>query len=97
MQKDQIIQQIKTIIADHGTFDIGSLVDPTIPSLSHRGNLIALLESFSLDNAIVVVYNNAYSIVDTYRLSYIDMALDTLKQVLDVCLLYGDAMQYSEE
>ncbi len=88
MKKQHIIQDIQHIIYCYGIFDIGEVQSEVSPSLDTRGNLVSLIEDFREDNAIVVVYNDSYSIVDTYRLSYSNMCVDTLKQIHIICLLY---------
>lgn len=83
-----LAQDIQQVIARHGIFDIGEVLDATSPSLQNRGNLTSLIEEFRQEECIVVTYNNDYSIVDTYRLSYSDMTARELGEVLDICLLY---------
>ena len=90
MKKQHIQQDIGSIISRYGIFDIGEVQGEVSPSIETRGNLTSLLEEFRQDHAIVVVYNNNYSIVDTYRLSYTDMPLDTLKEVQALCLQYEE-------
>ena len=87
-RKELLAQDIQQVIARHGIFDIGEVLDATSPSLQNRGNLTSLIEEFRQDHCIVVTYNNDYSIVDTYRLSYSDMTARELGEVLDICLLY---------
>ncbi len=86
-KKEIIIQDIQYIISQYGIFDIQEVL-ATSPSVDTRGNLKSLIEGFQTNNAIIVVYNRDYTIVDTYRLSYEDMSLNTLKQVRAGCLLY---------
>lgn len=88
MKKAQIIQNIQDIISQNGIFDVADIQANYSPSIPTRGNLTSLVESFSLGYGIVVVYNRDYSIVDTYRLSYLEMYVDTLKQIRILCLLY---------
>lgn len=90
MKKLHITQDIGSIISRYGIFDIAEVCGEISPSLDTRGNLTSLIEEFRTDHAIVVVYNNDYSIVDTYRLSYTDMPLDTLKEVRELCLQYQE-------
>ena len=90
MKKQHIQQDIGSIISRYGIFDIGEVQGEVSPSIETRGNLTSLLEEFRQDHAIVVVYDSNYSIVDTYRLSYIDMPLDTLKEVQALCLQYEE-------
>lgn len=88
MKKDLIIQDISEVIARQGMFSIGEVEIESSPSLDTRGNLESFVEVFYLDHAIVVVYNRDYSMVDSYRLSYTDMPLNTLKEIRKVCLEY---------
>ena len=93
MKKQHIIQDIQHIIYCYGIFDIGEVQAEVSPSLDTRGNLTSLIEDFREDNVIVVVYNDSYSIVDTYRLSYTDIPLVTLKEVHSICLQYQQLQQ----
>ena len=90
MKKEHIIQDINHILYCYDMFDIGEVQGEVSPSIETRGNLVSLLEEFRQDHAIVVVYDSNYSIVDTYRLSYTDMPLDTLKEVRALCLQYEE-------
>ena len=93
MKKEHIIQDINHILYCYDMFDIGEVQGEVSPSIETRGNLVSLLEEFRQDHAIVVVYDSNYSIVDTYRLSYIDMPLVTLKEVRELCLQYQQLQQ----
>lgn len=88
MGAELIIQEIKRVIAKEGMFSIGEVQIESSPSLDTRGNLESFVEVFYLDHAIVVVYNRDYNMVDSYRLSYTDMPLSTLKEIRKVCLEY---------
>lgn len=90
MKKEHIIQDINHILYCYDMFDIGEVYGEVSPSIETRGNLVSLLEEFRQDHAIVVVYDSNYSIVDTYRLSYTDMPLVTLKEVRALCLQYEE-------
>ena len=90
MKKEHIIQDINHILYCYDMFDIGEVQGEVSPSIETRGNLVSLLEEFRQDHAIVVVYDSNYSIVDTYRLSYTDMPLVTLKEVRALCLQYEE-------
>ena len=83
-----LAHDIEHIIARHGIFDIGEVLDATSPSIANRGNLTSLIEEFREKYCIVVTYNDDYSIVDSYRLSYSEMTARELGEVLDICLLY---------
>lgn len=88
MKKDLIIQDISEVIARQGMFSIGEVETASSPSLDTRGNLESFVGAFYLDHAIVVVYNRDYNMVDSYRLSYTDMPVDTLKEIRKICLEY---------
>lgn len=92
-RKMLLVQDIQHIIYCYGIFDIGEVQGEISPSVPTRGNLISLVESFQTDHAFVDVYDRGNDIVDTYRLSYTDMPLDTLKEVRAVCLLYQQLKQ----
>lgn len=90
------VEYIQRLISRYGIFDIDEVETDCSPSVSTRGNLTSYIEGFQTDSAIVVVYTRDNDIVDTYRLPYIDMPLDTLKQVLVVCLLYQEVQLEQE-
>lgn len=90
MKKLHLLQDIGSIISRYGIFDIGEVYGEASPIIETRGNLVSVLEEFRQDHATVVVYDSNYSIVDAYRLSYIDMPLDTLKEVRELCLQYEE-------
>lgn len=88
MKKLLLVQDIQKVVSKWGIFSIGEVQIESSPLLDTRGNLESYVEAFYLDHAIVVVYNRDYSIVDDYRLSYLDMPLSTLREIRNVCLEY---------
>ena len=83
IQKNKLIDDIQKIVKEFGSFttaDISADCDISIPNV---GNHIHLASFFKYDSADVDVYedNRDYEI-DQYNLSYRDMDIDTLGEVL---------------
>jgi hypothetical protein len=82
-EKSNTIDSIQKIIKEFGSFttvDIMADCDISIPSI---GNHIHLANSFYYDNADVEVYEDGgENEIDTYELSYRDMELEQLQEIL---------------
>jgi hypothetical protein len=87
--KEAIIRKIQAIVREYGSFttaDIEASCDVSIPSI---GNHIHLASFFKYDSADVDVYNDGdENEIDQYNLSYWDMDIDTLTEVLEYANQY---------
>ncbi len=81
--KNKLINDIQKIVKEFGSFstaDISADCDVSIPTI---GNHIHLANIFNYDNAEVEVYEDGgENEIDSYSLSYRDMNIDTLGEVL---------------
>jgi hypothetical protein len=87
--KEAIIRKIQAIIKEFGTFttaDITADCDVSIPII---GNHIHLANIFNYSDADVEVYEDGgENEIDSYKLSYWDMDIDTLTEVLEYANQY---------
>ena len=83
IQKNRLIADIQKIIANFGCFntaDIEAECDVAIPS---KDNFIHLASWFNYGEAVVEVYEDGgENEIDTYHLSYHDMEIEQLEEVL---------------
>jgi hypothetical protein len=81
-----VLSNIKRIVKDFGIFstaDILAECDVCIPTID---GLIHLASIFNYDNADVEIYRDGEeNEIDSYKLSYYDMNIDTLNDVLEYC------------
>jgi hypothetical protein len=95
--KKNLIVDIQKIIGEFGSFntaDIEADCDVSIPTI---GNHIHLAGWFNYSDATVEVYENGgENEIDSYRLSYYDMDIDTLEEVLKYAQDY-EAMCLQDE
>jgi hypothetical protein len=96
--KEAIIRKIQAIIKEFGTFttaDITADCDVSIPVI---GNLIHLANMFNYSDADVEVYEDGgENEIDSYKLSYWDMDIDTLNEVLEYANQYEAVCIKDEE
>lgn len=83
IQKNRLIADIQKIIGEFGSFntsDIEAECDVEIPS---KDNFIHLAGWFNYSDATVEVYENGgENEIDNYRLSYYDMEIEQLEEIL---------------
>lgn len=84
--KAELIEKIQDIIKEWGsfsTFDINADSDVSIPVI---GNHIHLANIFNFDTVNVEVYEDGGdNEIDSYDLSYYDMDVETLNEILTYC------------
>lgn len=87
--KEAVIRKIQAIIKDFGDFttaDITADCDVSIPVI---GNHIHLANMFNYSDADVEVYEDGgENEIDSYKLSYWDMDIDTLTEILEYANQY---------
>jgi len=87
--KEAIIRKIQAIIKEFGSFttaDVSADCDVSIPAI---GNHIHLANRFNFGDANVEVYEDGgENEIDTYKLNYWDMDIDTLTEVLEYANQY---------
>jgi hypothetical protein len=99
MEKEQIIEEIKGIIENHGSFGSGEVEQAGgsySPCVNEMGNLVALAEYFNGTGVEVNVYNpNSFSSdpIDDYELTYEELEKDVLEEILDLCEQYKESQE----
>lgn len=91
MQKRTIIKNIKSIIENYGTFNIGEVEGADGICVNEMGNLVALAEYFNGTTIEVNVYDpNSFSSdpISDYELTYEELDKDTLEQILFIAELF---------
>jgi len=85
--KQDLIIEIKEIILNYGEFSIGEMEASYSPSVpNQKGNLSHLIEYFNKDIVDVEVWNeNLGASVDNYILTYEELDIETLKEILELC------------
>ncbi len=95
--KRKIIEKIKAITKEFGSFGIGEVQADCSPCVNSIGRLVALAEHFS-DNVDIEVYDpkkfNSDSI-DSYTVEYEELEEDILEEILGYATIY-EADQIAE-
>jgi hypothetical protein len=87
--KEAIIRKIQAIVKEFGSFTTADIEASCDVSISSIGNHIHLASFFKYDSADVDVYNDGNeNEIDQYNLSYWDMDIDTLTEVLEYANQY---------
>ena len=82
--KDKTIDSIQKIIKEFGCFTTADILAECDINVLSVGSLIHLANSFHFDHADVEVYEDGgENEIDTYTLSYQDMELEQLQEILD--------------
>jgi hypothetical protein len=96
MQKEEIVQQIKEIIAEFGGFGTGEVEADCSPCVGSLGNYVGLAEEFNLNGVEVNVYMpSGFSSdpVDDYELTYEELEKDVLEEILALCEQYKESQE----
>ena len=96
MQKEEIVQQIKEIIAEFGGFGTGEVEVDCSPCVGSLGNYVGLAEEFNLNGVEVNVYMpSGFSSdpVDDYELTYEELEKDVLEEILALCEQYKESQE----
>jgi hypothetical protein len=81
--KNKLIDDIQKIVKEFGSFSTADISADSDVSIPTNGNHIHLANIFNYDNAEVEVYEDGgENEIDGYFLSYHDMDIDTLEEVL---------------
>ena len=88
--KKEVIEQIKEIISEYGSFSTGEVQASYSPSVpNQKGNLDHLIERFNLLDVEVDVYDDEVE-VDNYTLTYDDLDEETLEYILELAQAYKE-------
>jgi hypothetical protein len=94
MEKEQIIEEIKGIIENYGSFgsdEVEQAGGSYSPCVNEMGNLVALAECFNSTAIAVNIYDpTSFSSdpIDDYDLTYEELDKDTLEQILFIAELF---------
>ena len=91
MQKKTIIKNIKGIIENYGSFNIGEVDGADGICVNEMGNFMGLAETFNATNIEVNIYEpSSFSSdsIESYELDYEELTKETLEQILFVSELY---------
>ena len=85
--KKDLISEIKEIIDNYGAFSTGEVQASCSPSVpNQKGNLAHLIEYFSKEKVDVEVWSESIGeSVDNYSLTYKELNIETLKEILELC------------
>lgn len=96
--KEAVIRKIQAIIKEFGTFTTADILADCDVSIPVIGNLIHLANMFNYSDADVEVYEDGgENEIDSYKLSYWDMDIDTLTEVLGYANQYEAVCLQDEE
>lgn len=80
-KKQIVIEKIKTIIKEWGSFNTAEVEADCSPCVNNIGRFTALAERFG-DDVEVVVYNEDGNEMDSYSLEYEELTIDILNEIL---------------
>lgn len=90
-KKTIVIENIKKIIDEWGSFSVGEVEADCSPCVNNIGGLTALAERFGVD-VDVVVYDKDGNEHDSYSLEYEELELDVLEEILTLADQYEAIM-----
>ena len=91
--KKEVIEQIKEIISEYGSFSTGEVQASYSPSVpNQKGNLVHLVEYFNQDDVEVEVYDDEIE-VDSYTLTYEELDQENLEYILELAQAYKEIQE----
>lgn len=91
-EKQKLIDKIKSIINEWGSFSVGEVQADCSPCVKSIGSLTALAERFG-SNVDVVVYDKNGNEHDSYTMAYEELDVDVLEEILTLAEQY-EASEY---
>jgi hypothetical protein len=91
MEKQEIINKIRSIVVNYGSFSIGEVDGVNGICVNEMGRFIALAEYFNSTTIEVKVYDpSSFSSdeVDSYELTYDELSIEVLEEILFTADLY---------
>ncbi|KAA6302826.1 MAG: hypothetical protein EZS26_000996 [Candidatus Ordinivivax streblomastigis] len=86
--KDQLIEEIKEIVADYGAFNTADVEADASPCI-HSGNGVTVLAEFFLENGVTATtYNEKGMEIHNEFKPYTDLEDDVLQDIYDLCLTW---------
>jgi hypothetical protein len=95
-KKEELIEEIKTIIRNYGSFSTGEVLADCSPCIKSIGNTVILAEKFSLDT-VTAVTNVDEIEADENEVPYESLEIDTLESILDLAKKYADDQMDEDE
>jgi hypothetical protein len=94
MEKEQIIEEIKKIIAEVGGFYTGEIEADGI-CVNEMGNFVAIAEGFFSEIEVNVYEPSSFSSdsIDDYTLTYEELDKDVLDEILALCEQYKESQE----
>lgn len=95
-KKQKLIEQIKSIINEWGSFSVGEVQADCSPCVNSMGGLVALAEHFNAENVGVEVYEPTSFSSDSqesYTMTYEELEVDVLEEILTLAEQY-EASEY---
>ena len=96
MEKEQVIEEIKKIIAEVGSFGIDEVEADCSPCVGSLGKYVGLAEGFNLDSVEVSVYmpsGFSSDAEDEYTTTYEELDKDVLEEILALCEQYKESQE----
>jgi hypothetical protein len=91
MEKQEIINKIRSIVVNYGSFSIGEVDGANGICVNEMGRFVALAEYFNSTTIEVKVYDpSSFSSdeVDSYELTYDELSIEVLEEILFTADLY---------
>jgi hypothetical protein len=91
MKKQEIINKIRSIIVNYGSFSIGEVDGANGICVNEMGKFVALAEYFNSTTVEIKVYEpSSFSSdeIDSYELTYDELTTEVLEEILFTADLY---------
>jgi hypothetical protein len=89
MKKEKLIQQIKSIIDEYGSFTIDEIEEYEINNcIGMLGDYTALAEYIEDDVVTIYIYNPQGVSIDSYDSTYEDLSVQNLTDLLTICKIW---------
>jgi len=98
-KKQELIERIKSIINEWGSFSVGEVEADCSPCVNSMGRLVALAEHFNAENVGIEVYEPTSFSSDSqesYTMTYEELEVEVLEEILILAEEY-EAISYKTE
>lgn len=95
-EKQKLIEKIKSIINEWGSFSVGEVQADCSPCVNSMGGLVALAEQFNAEDVGIEVYEpESFSSdsMESYTMNYEDLSIEVLEEIFLLAEQY-EADQY---
>lgn len=83
--KSTIIEKIKEIISEYGSFGVGDVCAGYSPCASDKFGTTVLVEHFDEDTCDCVTYDNDDEEINDCAIPYTELEEDVLGEILELC------------